>query len=130
MAKQPEAKFKERLTKAFRKAFPDKKASGYTYVGVGGPGQKSGHPDMFFYFRKEVTAPMVSAHRADHLWVEAKVFPRALEPHQARVIAALRNAGATVLIATYNPKTKLIHAEWSATERYDFPSAKALWDNV
>jgi hypothetical protein len=130
MPKQPEAKFKERLTKAFRKAFPDKKTAGYTYVGVGGPGQKSGYPDLHFHFVSPRESYDGVLHRADHIWVEAKVYPHTLEPHQARTIAALRNAGASVVVATYNPTTKLIRAEWSATERADFPSAAEFWAHV
>lgn len=131
MPKQPEAKFKERLTKAFCKAFPDKREAGYTYVGVNGPGQKSGYPDLFFHFTNRAEIALMGGKlRADHLWIEAKVYPHALEPMQARIIAAMRNAGCSVMVATFHPETKVIRVEWSATERADFPDAKALWDNV
>jgi hypothetical protein len=128
MPKQPEAKFKERLTKAFHKAFPDKKASDYTYIGVDGPGKKSGYPDLHFHYSRLSEGSKTRAVGA--LWIEAKVSPNTLEPHQARRIAALRNAGEKVIVATYNPTTKLIRAEWSATERADFPGAAEFWAHV
>lgn len=129
MSTQPEAKFRTRLTIAFREAFPDRKACGYSYVGVDGPGQKRGFPDLFFYLSVG-GGPDGGRRHKDHFYVEAKVFPNTLESHQARTIAALRNAGCKVIVATFFPDKKIIRTEWSATERADFPTLEDFWANV
>jgi hypothetical protein len=129
MPTQPEAKFKARLVKAFREEFSDRQACGYSYVGVDGPGQKRGLPDLFFYFA--IGGGLDGGRRrTGSLYIEAKVHPNILEPHQARTIAAMRNAGCQVIVATYFPEKKITRAEWSATERADFPTLEDFWFHV
>ena len=85
--KQPEATFKDALTKGFETAFGKKsQTSFWSYM----KGTKWGVPDLFF------------AAKGGAAWIEAKVGSNRLEATQEATIPRMAAGGATVWVLTAN----------------------------
>ena len=95
---QPEARFKQRVDKAFDRLFLNQ--GGWRTAIEKGRGQKSGLPDRLY------CAP------PHHVWVESKIDSPKLDPLQDKVCRTLSLAGMNVATATFYPHSDTI--AWAA----------------